>query len=105
MAVVASDQTHRVRLSFSPNNLRFSVETPDLGEAQEELEVDYQGESLDIGFNANYLLEVLRYMPTEDVRLTFKAPERAATIEPASRNGGDGAPEYLCLVMPLRLLE
>jgi DNA polymerase-3 subunit beta len=104
MAVVASDQTHRVRLSFTLNNLRFSVETPDLGEAHEELEVDYQGEPLDIGFNANYLLEVLRYMPTDDVRLTFKAPERAATIEPAQRNG-DGGPDYLCLVMPLRLLE
>ena len=105
MAVVASDQTHRVRLSFTANTLRFSVETPDLGEAHEELEVDYQGESLDIGFNANYLLEVLRYMPTDEVRLTFKAPERAATIEPASRNGGNSAPDYLCLVMPLRLLE
>ncbi|MGH7554294.1 MAG: DNA polymerase III subunit beta [Longimicrobiales bacterium] len=104
MAVVASDQTHRVRLSFASNNLRFSVETPDLGEAHEELEVDYQGDPLDIGFNANYLLEVLRYMPTEDVRLTFKAPERAATIEP-SRHNGDQAPDYLCLVMPLRLLE
>ncbi len=104
MAVVASDQTHRVRLSFGANSLRFSVETPDLGEAHEELEVDYQGEPLDIGFNANYLLEVLRYMPTDDVRLTFKAPERAATIEPTRRNG-DQAPDYLCLVMPLRLLE
>jgi len=37
------------------------------------------------------------------VKLTFKAPERAATIEPA--NVADGAPEYLCLVMPLRLLD
>jgi DNA polymerase-3 subunit beta len=104
MAVVASDQTHRVRLSFGSNNLRFSVETPDLGEAHEELEVDYQGDPLDIGFNANYLLEVLRFMPTDDVRLTFKAPERAATIEPA-RSNGDVTPDYLCLVMPLRLLE
>jgi DNA polymerase-3 subunit beta len=104
MAVVASDQTHRVRLSFTSNTLRFSVETPDLGEAHEDLEVDYNGEPLDIGFNASYLLEVLRYMPAEDVKITFKAPERAATIEPASRNGGDVS-DYLCLVMPLRLLD
>jgi DNA polymerase-3 subunit beta len=104
MAVVASDQTHRVRLSFTSNNLRFSVETPDLGEAHEELEVDYQGEPLDIGFNAAYLLEVLRYMPTEDVKLSFKAAERAATIEPSLRDGAP-APDYLCLVMPLRLLD
>jgi DNA polymerase III subunit beta len=103
MAVVASDQTHRVRLGFTSNTVRFSVETPDLGEAHEDLEVEYGGEPLDIGFNASYLLEVLRYMPTDEVKLTFKAPERAATIEPA--NAAEGAPDYLCLVMPLRLLD
>ncbi len=104
MAVVASDQTHRVRLSFTSGSLRFSVETPDLGEAHEELEVDYQGEPLEIGFNASYLLEVLKYMPTEEVKLAFKAPERAATIEPAA-SGDAETPDYFCLVMPLRLLE
>jgi DNA polymerase III subunit beta len=101
MAVVASDQTHRVRLSFVGRTLRLSVETPDLGDAHEELEVDYDGEALDIGFNANYLLEVLRYMPNDEVRLSFKAPERAATIEPTNDETGS----YLCLIMPLRLLE
>jgi DNA polymerase-3 subunit beta len=100
MAVVASDQTHRVRMAFSEGSLAFRVQTPDLGEAEEEMPVDYQGESLEIGFNANYLLEVLRYMPDDDVILQFKAPERAATFMPAS-----GAPDYLCLVMPLRLLD
>jgi DNA polymerase-3 subunit beta len=103
MAVVASDQTHRVRLSFNGPILRFAVETPDLGEAHEDLDVDYRGEPLDIGFNANYLLEVLRFMSTEEVKMTFKGPERATTIEPASA-GDDGA-DYLCLVMPLRLLD
>ncbi len=100
MAVVASDQTHRVRLSFEDGALRFRVQTPDLGEAEDELPLDYHGEHLEIGFNATYLLEILRYMPDEDVRMTFKAPERAATFAPAS-----GDPEYLCLVMPLRLLD
>jgi DNA polymerase-3 subunit beta len=103
MAVVASDQTHRVRLGFTTNAVRFSVETPDLGEAHEDLEVEYAGEPIDIGFNASYLLEVLRYMPTDEVKLTFKAPERAATIEPAGSAGE--VPDYLCLVMPLRLLD
>jgi DNA polymerase-3 subunit beta len=100
MAVVASDQTHRVRLSFGGPVLKLSVQTPDLGEAEDEIPVQYEGEPLEIGFNASYLLEILRYMPTGEVRLTLKAPERAATIEPV---GGDDA--YLCLVMPLRLLE
>ena len=82
MSVIASDQTHRIRLSFNAGMLKFSVQTPDLGEAQDELPVRYDGDPLDIGFNASYLLEILRYMPTDEVRLTFKAPERAATVLP-----------------------
>jgi DNA polymerase-3 subunit beta len=101
MAVVASDQTHRIRLKFEPGRVHLNVLTPDLGEGHDELEIDYQGSELEIGFNANYLLEVLRYMPSEDVKFSFKAPERAATMEPV----GEHVPDYLCLVMPLRLLD
>ena len=102
VGVVASDQTHRVRLGFDSGVLGFSVSTPDLGEAQDEIAVAYEGDSLEIGFNANYLLDILKFMPTDEVRLTFKAPERAATVEPAE---WDDPADYLCLVMPLRLLD
>lgn len=102
MSVIASDQTHRIRLSFNTALLRFSVQTPDLGEAQDELPIRFTGDPIDIGFNANYLLEILRYIPTEEVRLTLKAPERAVTVEPEAWS--DPA-SYLCLVMPLRLMD
>jgi DNA polymerase-3 subunit beta len=102
MSIIASDQTHRIRLAFNAGMLKFSVQTPDLGEATDELAIRYTGDPLDIGFNANYLLEILRYIPTEEVRLTFKAPERAATLEP---EGWTDPSSYLCLVMPLRLLD
>jgi DNA polymerase-3 subunit beta len=102
MSVIASDQTHRIRLSFNAALVRFSVQTPDLGEATDELPIRFTGDPLDIGFNANYLLEILRYIPTEEVKLTFKAPERAATLEP---EGWSDPAMYLCLVMPLRLLD
>jgi DNA polymerase III subunit beta len=102
MSVVASDQTHRIRLSFNAGMLKFSVQTPDLGEAQDELPIRFSGDQLDIGFNASYLLEILRYIPTDDVRITLKAPERAATLEP---EGWSDPAKYLCLVMPLRLVD
>lgn len=102
VGVVASDQTHRVRLAFDAGSLSFSVNTPDLGEAQDEIAISYEGEALEIGFNANYLLDILKFMPTDEVRLTFKAPERAATVEPVE---WDDPANYLCLVMPLRLLD
>ncbi len=103
MAVVASDQTHRIRLKFEQDRVHLNVLTPDLGEGHDELELGYGGEEMEIGFNANYLLEVLRYMPTQEIKLTFKAPERAATLEPVGAD--DEVIDYLCLVMPLRLLD
>jgi DNA polymerase III subunit beta len=102
MSVIASDQTHRIRLSFNAGMVKFSVQTPDLGEANDELPARYEGDPLDIGFNASYLLEILRYIPTPELRMTFKAPERAATVEP---EGWNDQASYICLVMPLRLLD
>jgi DNA polymerase III subunit beta len=101
MAVVASDQTHRIRLKFEPGRVHLNVLTPDLGEGHDELEIGYDSDELEIGFNANYLLEVLKYMPSDEVDIAFKAPERAATVVPSGRD----EPDYLCLVMPLRLLD
>ena len=102
MSIVASDQTHRIRLAFANGSCKLSVTTPDLGEAQEEMTVGFEGDPLEIGFNASYLLEILKYMPTDEVRMTFKAPERAATCEPV---GWNDPASYLTLVMPLRLVD
>jgi DNA polymerase III subunit beta len=102
MSTVASDQTHRIRMAFAAGSCKMSVQTPDLGEAQEEVAVTYEGDPLEIGFNATYLLEILKFMPTDEIRLTFKAPERAATCEPV---GWNDPASYMTLVMPLRLVD
>lgn len=102
MSIVASDQTHRIRLALSGGACKLSVQTPDLGEAQEEISVSYEGDALEIGFNAAYLLEILRYVPTDEVRMTFKGPERAATCEPV---GWSDPASFMALVMPLRLVD
>jgi DNA polymerase-3 subunit beta len=100
MAIIASDQTHRVRLSFGPEKLALAVQTPDLGEAEDELAIEYTGTPIEIGFNAQYLLEVLRYIGTDEVKVSLSAPERPATFEPVGSEQ-----DYVCLVMPLRLME
>ncbi|MCU0646880.1 MAG: DNA polymerase III subunit beta [Gemmatimonadaceae bacterium] len=102
MSIVASDQTHRIRLALNAGMCKLSATTPDLGDASDEIQVSYTGDQLEIGFNASYLLEILRQLPTDSVKLSFKAPEKATTIEP---DGWDDPAQYLCLVMPLRLLD
>lgn len=100
MAVVASTRTHRIKLTFESDKVLLEATTPDLGEARDELQLNYDGDGLQIAFNANYLLEVLRKMPNGEVKLSFKTSERAATIQSA-----DTELDYLCLIMPLRLVD
>jgi DNA polymerase-3 subunit beta len=102
MAIVASDQTHRIRLVLGEPMMRVAVETPDLGTAHEDVPVDYEGDPLEIGFNAHYLLELLRYLPAGEVRMCFKGPERAAMLCPVADEDGISTE---MLLMPLRLLS
>ena len=96
IAVVAQ----KIRLAFETDALHLEATTPDLGEAHDELQLQYEGEGLQIAFNANYVLDALRHMPSGEVRMSFKTEERAATIQPT-----DAEPDYLCLIMPLRLVD
>ena len=98
-AVASANQTHRVRLAFRRDQLNLDVEA-EIGAGEDQLSVEYSGEDIEIGFNAEYLLEAIRNVPDDDIKITMKAPERAATFAPAG-----GSPDYLCLVMPLRLLD
>jgi DNA polymerase III subunit beta len=100
MAIVASDQTHRIRFVLGGPMMRVAVETPDLGTAHEDVPVDYQGGPLEIGFNAQYLLELLRYLPAGDVRMCFSTSERAALLGPVEDAEGISTE---MLLMPLRL--
>jgi DNA polymerase III subunit beta len=100
MAIVAHSDTHRLRLSLSSDTLKLTAETPDLGEANEEVSgISYSGESMDVAFNATYLLEVLKNTPGDKVKMTFKTPERAAMVS----SDGDGPVDCAFLLMPLRL--
>lgn len=98
MAVLSeSDETGNVKLSFAPERLHLNMETPDLGEAHDELDVQYEGEPLEVALRPKYLLDMLKAIPTEDVKMSFKTPKTAAIIEPE----GDLDYEYMGLLMPL----
>ncbi len=99
VAVMASGETaRRVNLSFSKGVVDLEGETQDVGIARDQITADYDGENIEIGFNSKYLLDLLRHMPSEDMEMTFKSPERGVTFEPV-----DGGVDYFCLVMPMRV--
>ena len=97
MSVVASDQTHRIRLSFNAGMLKFSVSTPDLGEAQDELSIRYDGDPLDIGFNISYLLDVLNHVDSPTVSVAMGDSNSSALVQMP------GHDDFKYVVMPMRI--
>jgi len=103
VSILSDALTRQVRLHLKSGQVGLSARTADVGEANEELQVDYSADELMIGFNAVYLLDALRHMDSESVSLSVKSPVGAGVLEEAE--GAKEGEEYLCLVMPLRLAE
>ncbi|EHR48324.1 DNA polymerase III, beta subunit [Saccharomonospora marina XMU15] len=99
---LVAERGTQVRLEFSEGSLRLSAGGDDEGSAEEELPVDYEGESVTIAFNPGYLVDGLGALHAERAELTFTTPNRPALIKPADDNG-DVVPGYLYLLMPVRL--
>jgi DNA polymerase-3 subunit beta len=77
--------------------MKISSSNPDIGEAQDELAIDYVGEALTLGFNARYLLDILEVMASEKVQLEMQAQLSPVLI----REEKDA--QYRCVIMPMRI--
>ncbi len=101
VAIYANKTTHQVRLKVEGNELNISSEDLDFSnEAHEKLACQYEGEDLEIGFNARFLIEMLRNLNCEEVSLEMSTPNRAGLLLP---QGGDENEDVLMLVMPVML--
>ena len=101
VALYASSTTHQVRLSLKKNGVTVSAEDADFGnEAKETLDCEYSAESMDIGFNANYVVDVLSHLDMEEIVFEFSTPTRAGIVHPAKQRDGE---DLLMLIMPVRL--
>ena len=71
------------------------------GEAKERLECDYKGDAIEIGYNANYISDILGKMESEDVIFELSSNVSAGIVYSQNVEKDD----YLCLIMPLRLAD
>lgn len=69
VALLSTEKTSSVRLSFSKNNIDISANTPEVGEAQESIAVPYKGEEFAIAFNPDFLMDPLKNLPDDEVYL------------------------------------
>jgi len=97
IAILANEKFRGVRWVLTDGNLRIVCTNNEQEEAQEELDVDYKGEPLDIGFNISYLLDVLNNLDCDQVECAFGDANSSALITIP------GSSEFKYVVMPMRI--
>jgi DNA polymerase-3 subunit beta len=98
--VIANPFAKQVSLEFKANGMVVRAENPDAGRSEEQMECQYQGEGLRVGFNGGYLLEILRHIATEELAIELSSPMAPAIFKPVDTREDA---EELFVLMPLRL--
>jgi len=102
VSILSDSVTHQVKFSLRRDRVILSVSTADVGEAQETVPATFEGEEMDVGYNANYILDILKSIDSDEVNFFLNTPLTAGLVEPAQKEEGE---DLLCLIMPLRLTE
>lgn len=97
VSLLSSERARGVRLALSDSRIEIRAQNPDLGEATEDLEIEYAGDDVEIGFNARYLLDVLAVLP-EGGAVELGLGDQ---LSPGILRGEDEA--YTYVVMPMRI--
>jgi DNA polymerase-3 subunit beta len=99
VALLSNERSRAVKFEMAPGKVEISSNSPEFGEAREQLTVDYNGPALQICFNERYVTEFLNVVETDAVELELKDEVSQAVMRPVSANGYD----YTYVIMPMRL--
>jgi len=97
VALLSSERSRAVKMELAPGSLAISSNNPDLGDAIEELDIDYAGDSFAIGFNSRYLLDALGAIKTKEIKLGITDDLSPAVLVPTDDD------DTLAVVMPMRI--
>lgn len=101
ISIYANKTTHQVRLKITGSQLQVSAEDLDFSnEANERLSCEHEGEDIEIGFNAKFLVEMLTNLDADQIRINMSASNKAGVIVPAEKDKNE---DILMLVMPVML--
>lgn len=101
ISIYSNKTTHQIRLKISANELVISAEDLDYSnEATEKLSCEYDGDEIEIGFNAKFLIEMLNNLSVKNISLEMSQPNRAGLIIPVEKTDNE---DTLMLVMPVML--
>ncbi|KPK95603.1 hypothetical protein AMJ80_04650 [bacterium SM23_31] len=102
ISVLANKITQQIKINLEPDKIIITSEDMDLGEGIEIIEAEYTGEQMEIGFNSNYLLDILTHLDSENVIFTFNTSVSATLVFPITQEENE---DILMLVMPIKLKD
>lgn len=97
VSLLSNQKSKGVTIALGKGKMEISSNNPELGDAKEEIDVDYSGEELKIGFNAKYILDILNSFQDESLSLELDSQLSPGLIRPATDS------DYTCVVMPMRI--
>jgi DNA polymerase-3 subunit beta len=100
VSILADTLTRQVVFSIAKDKLVLNVSTQELGEAREEIDASFSGEAMDVGYNAAYVLDIMRTIDAEEILFLLDRPDTAGLVKPAADGGNV---KQLCIIMPLRI--
>lgn len=101
IAVIVNERTSIMKFDFAESGLKISTNNTDAGSASENVAINYNSDELLIAFNYKYILDVLKCMNNENVRIEMSTELSATLVRP--ENEDDKEDDYLCLVMPVQI--
>lgn len=103
VAILSNEKFRGIRLKFDNKIMRLHSTNPEKETATEELDIEYSGELLEIGFNVTYLLDALNHISTDTITLHFSNPDSSVLITVAGAQTSDNSITTKYVVMPIRL--
>jgi DNA polymerase-3 subunit beta len=96
-SLLTTPDSQAIKIEVLKNKMIISKSSPELGESHEEVDVNYQGEELSVGFNPHYLMDVLKNLPSPDIEFELNGPDKPGVIRVKEDY------DYIYIVLPMQI--
>lgn len=97
---MTNEKFNSVRFTINPGEVKLTVNTPEVGEYEEVIPIEYDGDPLEVAFNPDFVLDILKHIDSDSCNLVLKDAMSPGVIKPVSEDSSD---KYINVVMPIRI--
>jgi DNA polymerase-3 subunit beta len=99
VSLLSSERSRGIKFFLEKNRIRLFSSNPEIGEARDKLDVNYDGENVEVGFNSQYLLDFLGVVKTDRIQFELKDENSAVLMKPEEEEDL----KFICVLMPMKI--